>query len=59
MMANDPMFHEWMRRLRSLVTRGDWLNAWKEGNSAYTACTDEDCTFVERSPMFFITDSPG
>ena len=52
-MANDPMYHEGMRRLQD-VRETRPLADRLEQVTVRAAFTEEDRAFIERCPMFFI-----
>jgi uncharacterized protein len=52
-MANDPMYHEGMRRLQDARETRQLADRLEQITSR-TAFTDEDRAFIERSPMFFV-----
>ena len=52
-MADDPMYHEGMRRLQDVRETRLLANRLEEV-TVRAAFTDEDRAFIERCPMFFI-----
>ncbi|HEY6134251.1 MAG TPA: pyridoxamine 5'-phosphate oxidase family protein, partial [Rubrivivax sp.] len=52
-MANDPMYHDGMRRLQD-VRETRPLADRLERVTVRTAFTEEDRVFIQRCPMFFI-----